>query len=98
MAADTFKGVGWCVGFLAGWVLERRYIGFSTDVSMTVRVSRLVSGLLGYYLVSLIAVPFLKNIIPGTPGTIVSCFFQMFYISFLFPWCIKHLKALNGSE
>ena len=31
MANDTFKGVGWCVGFLAGWVLERRFVGFSTD-------------------------------------------------------------------
>ena len=39
MANDTYKGVGWCIGFLTGWVLERRRIGFSTDIPM-VRGSR----------------------------------------------------------
>ena len=98
MAADTYKGVGWCVGFLAGWVLERRYIGFSTDVSMMARVTRLVSGLLGYYIVSLIFVPVLKNLIPGTAGIIISCFFQMFYVSFLFPWCIKQMDRIQNEQ
>ena len=46
MAADTYKGVGWCIGFLAGWVLEKRQIGFSTDVPMMTRITRLVTGLL----------------------------------------------------
>ena len=23
MANDTFKGVGWCAGFLLGWILVR---------------------------------------------------------------------------
>ena len=92
MANDTFKGVGWCVGFLAGWVLERRLIGFSTDVPMITRVTRLTTGLLGQYAVSLILMPLIKSWIPGAGGTIVSCFLQMFYVAFLFPWCVKHLE------
>ena len=92
MANDTFKGVGWCAAFLAGWVLERRYIGFSTEVDALTRVTRLVIGLLGYYVVSLILVPMIKGWIPGAAGTITSCFFQMFYISFIFPWCMKKLE------
>ncbi|MCR4893736.1 MAG: hypothetical protein K5911_03250 [Eubacteriales bacterium] len=32
MARDTFKGAGGCCGFLAGWMLQRRFTGFSTDV------------------------------------------------------------------
>ncbi len=28
----------------------------------------------------------------GAGGTIASCFLQMFYVSFLFPWCIRHLE------
>ncbi len=35
----TYKGVGWGIGFLAGWVLERRYIKFSTDVPMMTRMT-----------------------------------------------------------
>ena len=92
MANDTYKGVGWCIGFLAGWVLEKRYVGFSTDVSMVTRITRLTIGLLVYYAVSLILIPMLKTWIPGAAGTIVTCFIQMFYVSFIFPFCIKHMK------
>ena len=92
MANDTFKGVGWAIGFLAGWVLERRFVGFSTDVPMITKATRFVTGLLGFYAVSLILTSLIKSWIPGAAGTILSCFLQMFYVSFLFPWCIKHMK------
>ena len=26
------------------------------------------------------------------PGTFVSCYLQMFYVSFIFPWMIKHFE------
>lgn len=94
MANDTYKGVGWCIGFLTGWVLESRYINFSTDVPMTTRVTRLTIGLLGYYAVSLIVIPLLKRWIPGAAGTITVCFIQMFYVSFLFPLCMKYFDGI----
>ncbi len=92
MANDTYKGVGWCIGFLVGWVLERRWIGFSTDVSMVTRVTRLTTGLLGFYAVSLILMPLVKDWLPGTGGTILSCFIQMFYVSYIVPFFIKRLE------
>ena len=92
MANDTYKGVGWGIGFLMGWILERRYIRFSTDVHMMTRITRLTTGLLGYYAVSLILIPLLKGWIPGAGGTITTCFIQMFYVSFIFPWCMKLLE------
>ena len=92
MANDTYKGVGWCMGFLAGWVLERRFIGFTTDVPMMVRITRLTAGLFLYYVVSLILMPILKDYIPGAGGTVITCFLQMFYVSFLFPWCARHME------
>ena len=98
MANDTYKGVGWVIGYLVGWVLERRFIGFSTDVPMLTRVTRFVTGILGFYAVTLIFVPLIKGWIPGAAGTISSCFLQMFYVSFLFPWCIKHCAVLHGGH
>jgi hypothetical protein len=92
MANDTFKGVGWCIAFLTGWILERRFVQFSTDISMMKRISRLTFGLLSYYAVSLIFVPAVKDWISGAPGTFVSCYLQMFYVSFLFPWIMKHCE------
>lgn len=92
MANDTYKGVGWCIGFLTGWVLETRYIRFSTDVPMMTRVTRLTTGLLGYYAISLIFIPLVKSGIPGPGGIIISCFVQLFYVTFLFPLCMKYLE------
>ena len=86
MAKDTFTGVGLSLGFLIGWAMERKRIGFSTDVPMMTRLTRLVAGLLGHYAVGLIIVPLLKSWIPGAAGIIASCFLKMFYISFIFPW------------
>lgn len=92
MANDTFKGVGWCMGFLIGWVMERRYIQFSTDVPMMTRVTRLTTGLLSFYAVSLILNPLIKSWIPGAGGSIITCFLEMFYVVFIFPYCIKHFE------
>ena len=92
MANDTFKGVGWCVAFLTGWILERRFVQFSTDISMMKRITRLTVGLLSYYVVSLIFVPEIKNWISGMFGTFISCYLQMFYVSFIFPWILKRFE------
>ena len=92
MANDTFKGVGYCVAFLTGWILERRFVGFSTEVPVQQKLMRAVIGLLGYYAVSLILAPLLKAWISGPAGTFISCFIQMFYVAFLFPLCAKYME------
>jgi len=98
MANDTFKGVGWCAAFLVGWVLERRFVGFSTDrIPMAWRVTRVTTGLLSYYAVSLILVPLIKSWLPGASGTIASCFVQILYVSFIFPLCMKRLEMGQGT-
>ncbi|MCR4620904.1 MAG: phosphatase PAP2 family protein [Clostridiales bacterium] len=97
MANDSFKGVGWCCAFLTGWVLERRFVRFSTDVSRLKKLTRLVTGVLSYYAVSLVLVPLLKGWVPGAAGIVVSCFFQMFYVTFLFPLCVKHFEKTSSA-
>ena len=92
MANDTFKGVGYCVAFLTGWILERRFVGFSTEVPVQQKLMRAVIGLLGYYAVSLILAPLLKTWISGPAGTFISCFIQMFYVAFLFPLYAKYME------
>ena len=97
MANDTFKAVGWTLAYLIGWLLERRFVSFSTEVPLPRKLTRAVTGLLGFYLVSLILVPGIKRLLPGPAGTVVSCFVQMLYIAFLFPWCIKRFEKADSA-
>jgi hypothetical protein len=52
-----------------GWVLERRLVGFSTEVAFSAKISRALIGLLGYYAVSLILAGLVKS-----HTTEVACF------------------------
>lgn len=92
MANDTFKAVGWVSAFLAGWILERRFVGFTTEVTVKQRVFRMTGGLLGYYTVILIINPLIKAAAVGSAGTVITCFIQMFYIIFLLPAIIKIIE------
>ena len=97
MANDTFKAVGFCSAFLIGWILEKRFVRFTTDVPMIRRLSRIVIGLLTFYVVSLIFGPLVKSWITGAAGNILSSFLQIFYVTFIFPWCIKHFEKQSVS-
>lgn len=37
-----------------------------------------------------------KDMIPGAAGTIASCFLQMLYITFVFPWCLRRFEKPTG--
>ena len=92
MAKDTFKAVGWLSAFMIGWILERRFVRFSTEGTMQERFFRLTGGLLGYYILSLIINPLIKTAVAGFAGNVITCFIQMFYITFLFPLVIVIVK------
>lgn len=91
MANDTFKAVGLLSAFLVGWILERRYVGFSTEISMHERFLRLACGLLGFYIVSLVINPLIKVVLAGFAGTVATCFLQMLYVVFAFPYAMERL-------
>ena len=86
MARDTFKGVGWCMAFLIGWILERRLVRFTTKISPYRRLTRLTVGLFTYYAVSLILVPLIASGIsvqqePWSPA-LYRCFMSSFCFRF----------------
>ena len=95
MANDTFKGVGYCLGFIVGWFLERRFVKFNTEVTMMQRAVRVVFGVFSYYVVSLIIAVLVKNFVPGPAGTLISCFIKVFYVAFCFPCFMKGLDKLS---
>ena len=56
------------------------------------RLARCAAGLLGFYLISLILMPLIREWLPGAAGAAVASFIQMFYITFLFPLGIRMVE------
>ena len=80
MANDTFKGVGYCLGFLFGWFLERRFVKFNTDVTMMLILASSGAGdqsllylsrstLISYILASAISMYSSRLVIPSSGGS-----------------------------
>ncbi len=89
MAMDSLKGVGYAMGIIAGWYLERRFVRFNTDISLGKRIGRGIFGLISYYVVCLIIAPVFNGLFPGAIGSVLSCFLQLFYVTFIFPLFMK---------
>ena len=48
MAIDAYKDVGFSVGILIPWVIERRFIRFSSDGPLDCRFLRVAGAYVGY--------------------------------------------------
>jgi len=67
-------------------------VGFSTEVSILWRVIRCAVGMAAYFAITLLLTPQIKEWIGGPAGTMISCFVQMLYITFLFPWLMNAIE------
>ena len=85
MANDTLKAVGYSAGFSIGWILERRFVKFTTDIDLKTRLARFVGGLLGFYIFNLILSACVSALLPKPAATTINCALVMFYIVFLWP-------------
>jgi len=92
MAKDTFTGVGWNVGYFVGWIIERRFVNFTVEGSISEKGFRLILGLMGFYLMSLLIVPLIIGSMGAWSGCLVKGFLQMIYIVLIYPLCIKKMN------
>jgi len=92
MAKDTFTGVGWNVAFFIGWIIEKRYVNFEVKGTLSERGLRLILGLIGFYLVSLLIVPLITKGMGSWSGCFVKGFLQMIYIVLIYPLIIKMME------
>ncbi len=98
MANDTFKAVGWCIGFFGGWLIERRFVKFTTDVSTSTKVVRFVAGGTGFYFLHEAICPLIKNGIGGHPGIVLSSLLQMFYVVLLAPLLFRLIEGKSAVD
>jgi len=84
MICDCYKIAGMLMGALWGWFCERKFVGFSTDVSLPTRILRGLIGTVGLLLVTF-GVKILTKALPSWPGGFVSIFFICMYFTFIWP-------------
>ncbi|MCQ2966703.1 MAG: phosphatase PAP2 family protein [Alphaproteobacteria bacterium] len=77
-------------GFLLAWLLERRFVNFSTEGSVKQRILRILIGFVGLALVLFIGANYLKPL--GMCGKFFDNFLIVFYIVFIGPYLIKKSK------
>lgn len=95
MAIDTYKAVGWTMAFFIGFVIERRFIKFTSAGTTMERLERLVFCLFFYYVYYKIMYPLIRNSFGDDSkglGSAVVCFIEMFYIMVIAPMIIKFLQ------
>ena len=98
MANDSYKNVGWALGFFVGWVLERRFVRFSVDGTVQQRFARAACGLPIALLVNYTISDMIKAVVPGGIGSVVACFVQIFFVVFIMPAIFKRFERHTQSN
>lgn len=103
MQKDFFLSAGAVLGMLAGWLLERRKVRFTTDCGWGAKLLRLLSGLLvgfaGFYT---LLRHWLQNLMGANWGAMLGVALTMFYLvglhPMLFTWAEKKLRRGTPAE
>ncbi|MDO5120200.1 MAG: phosphatase PAP2 family protein [Coriobacteriales bacterium] len=97
MAQDSYKNAGIGLGFFIGWIIERRFVGFSCEGTIQQRMGRAVIGIIGLFFVLYPVTAGLDLVVPSPARHVVTRAVQMIYVVLIAPWLFK-LFERQGSE
>lgn len=98
MVLDLYKNIGYIVGIFFGWIIERRFIKFSTDGTTNQKILRFLVCYILMQLMFTVILPLIKN--SGNPKEVtvpIIAFLKTFYILGIAPVIIK-LMQKYGKE
>lgn len=89
MMIDVFGHIGMAWGFLLGWLLERRWVKFRTDVPALLRVIRAGIGIIAALLISKGLRDPLTACLGAHFGKMAYYFVMLFFITGIYPLCYQ---------
>lgn len=95
MLLDAYKNVGFSIGTLISWVIERRFIKFSTDVGLDSKFAIILGGFIGFELVMYVIAPTMKSHMTQLLGRFMTNFILSIYIVLIVPMCIKIVEKIR---
>ena len=95
MAVDAYKDVGFTLGILVSWVIERRFIKFSSDGPLDRKFLRIGGAYVGYMVLMQVLYPLIKSSFDPQIANLLT--FAMFpvYVILVIPAIIKFFQNRN---
>ncbi|WP_407421082.1 phosphatase PAP2 family protein [Methanobrevibacter sp.] len=95
MVVDAYKDVGFTLGILISWVIERRFIKFSSDGPLERKFLRIGGAYIGYLFLMQVLYPVIKSSFDPQMANLLT--FSMFpvYVILVIPAIIKFFQNRN---
>ena len=93
MITDCFTGAGMFLGFLCGWILEKRFIGFSVEGTKKQKALRFILGFISLAAIYLGILPLVLGSLDEHTEHIIKYFVVFFYASGIYPALIKLVQS-----
>ena len=98
MIKDGFLGIGVWLGFNLGWFLEKHYVDFSTDCSITCKIIRAIIGVATVYFVFYKLGSWYYSFIPNYYARMCQWASMMLYTIGIYPLIFKNIEKLFAKE
>ena len=92
MALEAYKDVGFCMGILISWVIERRFINFSSEGPIERRFLRIGGAYIGYMIIMNIIYPLIKSSFNPQIANLLNFFIFPFFVILIVPAIIKFFQ------
>ena len=83
------------IKILLSWVIERRFIKFSTDVGIDSKFARILGGFIGFELIMYVIAPAMKPHMAKIYSKFLTNFLLSIYIVVIVPLCIKIVEKIR---
>ena len=92
MAIDAYKDVGFTIGILVPWVIERRFINFTSDGPLDSKFLRIAGAYIGYMVLMYVLYPLIKACLNPQLTNFLNFFMFPFYVIVIVPAVIKFFQ------
>ena len=95
MAVDAYKDVGFCMGILISWVIERRFIKFSCEGPIECKLLRVSGAYVGFMVLMNILYPLIKSSFVPQIANLINFFMFPCFVVLIVPAVIKFFQNRN---
>lgn len=92
MAIDAYKDVGFTIGVLVPWIIERRFIKFTSEGPLDCKFLRIAGAYIGYMILMYVLYPLIKASFDPLMANFLSFFMFPCYVILIVPAVIKFFQ------